>query len=124
MIQIMEETNARYIDCIRNAVRRGVKVALGSDFVGWNPAITPREFQYLVELGGMTPIEAIYAGTISAAELLDISNIGQIKTNYKADIVIINGNPIDDITLLESHVSFVMKDGIIIRNENASTTSK
>jgi hypothetical protein len=40
MIALQQATNQRYYGCIREAVRRGVRVALGSDFVGWDPKIT------------------------------------------------------------------------------------
>ena len=65
----------------------------------------------------MSPLEAIYAGTSSAADLLQIPLIGKIQSNFLADLVVINGNPLDDISLLETGVIFVMKNGQIIRNE-------
>jgi imidazolonepropionase-like amidohydrolase len=51
MISIMRATNERYYECIRSAVRAGVKVALGSDFVGWDPSITARFDMDIASLG-------------------------------------------------------------------------
>lgn len=117
MIELLKETNTKHINCIRNAIKSGVKVALGSDYVGWDPKINAREFYYLVEKAGLTSEQAIYAGTCSAADMLEKSNIGRIKIGCNADIVIILGNPLNDITLLEKNVCFVMKEGQIIRND-------
>jgi imidazolonepropionase-like amidohydrolase len=117
MIQIMEATNDRYYNCIRSAVQAGVKVALGSDYVGWDPAITAKEFWYLVNYAHMSPLAAIHAGTWSAAEMLDIPGAqrGQISVGAVADIVIVSGNPAEDIRTLETGVKFVMKGGRIAR---------
>ncbi len=51
-----------YVLCAMFAIV--VQVALGSDFVGWDPTITAREFRLLVECAGMSPLEAIRAGTV------------------------------------------------------------
>lgn len=110
------ELDARYYSCIQSAVTAGVKVALGSDFIGWNPAITAREFRLMVELGGMTPLQAILAGTSSAAALLEMDDVGQIQVGMRADLVIVSGDPIEDISLLETGVLAVVKNGKLVRN--------
>jgi imidazolonepropionase-like amidohydrolase len=117
MIDIIKETDARYRECIQAASRAGVKVALGSDFVGWDPSITAKEFEYLVSRGGLTPVQAIYAGTSSAADLLGIEALGRILPGYTADLVVIEGNPLKDITLLRTGLRFVMKGGKVVRND-------
>jgi imidazolonepropionase-like amidohydrolase len=117
MIQLQKENNERYYNCIQNAVQKGVKVALGSDFVGWNPSITAREFRYMCEHGKMSTLKSIQAGTSSAAEMLDITNIGYIKQGLLADLVIVTGDPIKDIEVLEKGVVFVMQNGKIIRHD-------
>lgn len=86
-------------------------MALGSDFVGWDPAITAREFRYLVELGSMTPFQAIHAGTRSAADLLGFSDLGRVEAGARADLVLISGDPLADISLLESSLLCVFKGG-------------
>ena len=74
-----------------------------------------REFVQMVRLG-LSPMEAIKAGTINAAELLDLGDeIGTLEPGKLADIVAIEGNPLDDVTLLETAVGFVMKSGQVIK---------
>ena len=118
MIAIQEATNERYVACIRNAVQRGVKVALGSDFVGWDPSITAREFRYLVELGTLSPFQAILAGTRVAAELLGYSDLGKVEVGARADLVVIKGDPIHNISLLETGIYCVIKGGDIVHLES------
>mmetsp|Transcript_20613 Transcript_20613/g.29587 ORF Transcript_20613/g.29587 Transcript_20613/m.29587 type:complete len:426 (-) Transcript_20613:15-1292(-) len=115
LIELQIAGKNRYYGAIRRAAAAGVKVALGSDFVGWDPAITAREFQYLVKYAHMTPLQAIYAGTSSAAELLEYPDLGRIYPGCIADIVIVNGNPLDDITLLETGVICVVRDGKVVK---------
>jgi imidazolonepropionase-like amidohydrolase len=117
MIQLQQEHNARYYSCIKIAVAAGVKVAFGSDFVGWDYPFTTREFLYMHELGGLTPMGSIYAGTGSAADLLGIAKIGRIQPGNRADIVVAIGNPLDDLRIFENQLIFVMKDGKIIRDD-------
>lgn len=93
-----------------------MKVALGSDFVGWNPSLTAREFFYQVELGGMTPLQSILSGTVSAAELLDLADpIGRVSPGFVADMVVVAGDPLLDISLLETAVLTVIARGNIVR---------
>jgi len=72
------------------------------------------EFNYMVE-AGMPPMEAIKAATTSAADLLGISDIlGSITKGKIADIVAIDGDPLQDIKSMKN-VSFVMKEGKIYK---------
>ena len=65
---------------------------------------------------GMSEIEAIMSATKTAAELLEISNtLGTIEKNKLADIIAVEGDPIENIAALESMV-FVMKNGVIYKN--------
>jgi imidazolonepropionase-like amidohydrolase len=96
-------------------VKKGVKIAFGTDAGGFawteNEA---KEFAYMVRYG-MEPMKAIQSATISAATLLDAAgDIGSIEQGRFADIIAVDGNPLDDITLLE-HVKFVMKGGRVIK---------
>jgi len=64
---------------------------------------------------GMTPLAAIQAGTINAAELLGWPDqIGQLKAGFLADIVAVPGNPLTNISAL-TKVAFVMKGGVMYR---------
>ena len=98
------------------AVKAGVKMAFGTDAGvyphGWNA----KQFFYMVKFG-LTPMQSIQAATINAADLLSWKEkTGSITKGKFADIIAVEGNPLDDVTLLE-HVKFVMKDGTIYKNE-------
>ena len=97
------------------AVKRGVKIAFGTDVGGFawteNEA---KEFAYMVKYG-MTPMEAIRSATVVGAALLDQdANFGTIEPGRFADIVAVRGNPLSDITELE-RVHFVMKGGEVYK---------
>lgn len=98
----------------RKQLAAGIPVAMGSDVGPFPHGTQAREFTLMVK-NGMTPLGAIQAGTINAAELLGWKNeIGQIKAGFFADIVAVPGDPLKDISVLE-HVQFVMKGGVIYR---------
>jgi imidazolonepropionase-like amidohydrolase len=99
------------------AVRKGVKIAYGTDAGGYawteNQA---KEFTYMVRYG-MTPMQAIQSATTVAARLLEReSEFGAIERGKFADIIAVTGDPLANIAELE-RVRFVMKSGEIYRNE-------
>lgn len=107
-----------WLKMIGKAYRAGVKIAVGSDLCGYevDPHVCAREFATLIE-AGLSPMDAIKAGTIVGAELLQWNDrLGSIEENKLADIIAVRGNPLTDISVLEKPV-FVMKDGRIILNE-------
>jgi imidazolonepropionase-like amidohydrolase len=65
----------------------------------------------------MSPLEAIYAGTSSAADLLQLPTIGRIQPGCFADLVAVQGDPRSDISLLETGVTWVMKGGKVVRDD-------
>ena len=100
------------------AMRKGVKIALGSDAGGfdWKKINQAKEFEYYVEFG-MTPMQAIRTGTSMAAELLGWSETaGTVEAGKWADLVAVSGDPFKDIRELQN-VKFVMKGGAIFKNE-------
>ena len=100
------------------AMQKGVKIALGTDAGGfdWKKFNQAKEFEYYVQ-NGMTPMQAIRAGTSVAAELLGWSETaGTVEAGKWADIVAVSGDPLRDIAELEK-VKFVMKGGVIFKNE-------
>jgi len=98
----------------RNAVNAGVKIALGTDSAVSPHGQNAHEFGLMVD-NGMTPAAALRAGTQSAATLLGmIDRIGTLETGKLADIVAVPGNPLEDIHATE-HVTFVMKDGAVVK---------
>jgi imidazolonepropionase-like amidohydrolase len=100
------------------AIKKGVKIALGTDAGGfdWKALNEAKEFEYYVQYG-MTPMQAIRAGTSTAAELLGWGDkVGTIEAGKWADIVAVSGDPLKDIKELQN-VRFVMKGGTVYKNE-------
>ena len=95
------------------AIRSGVKIAFGTDAAVYPHGQNAREFGVLVERG-MTPVDAIRTATINAADLLGVSDRGNIAPGLLADIVAVPGNPLDNIRVLED-VRFVMKGGQVYK---------
>jgi imidazolonepropionase-like amidohydrolase len=100
-------------DTFGRAWRAGVKIAFGTDSGVSAHGENAREFELMVETG-MPEIEAIRTATLNSAELLGIEDTaGAIKAGYWADIIAVEGNPLEDIGRL-GDVRFVMKDGEVI----------
>jgi imidazolonepropionase-like amidohydrolase len=101
---------------VRRALAAGVKIALGTDAAVYPHGNNALEF-VLMAADGMTPAQALRAGTWSAAELLGVEKtVGTLEPGKLADVVAVPGNPLDDIQLTQS-VLFVMKDGVVYRND-------
>jgi len=99
------------------AVKAGAKMAFGSDAGVYPHGNNGNQFAYMVKWG-MTPLQAIQASTINNAELFGMSSeIGRIKSEYYADIIAVSGNPLEDVSVLET-VSFVMKGGKIQKTDS------
>ena len=98
-------------------VRKGVKIAYGTDVGGYAWTINQaKEFSYMVRYG-MTPMQAIQSATVVSADLLErASDFGAIETGKFADIIAVSGDPLRDISELE-RVHFVMKGGEVYRND-------
>ena len=94
------------------ALKRGVRIALGTDVGGfpWTEINEAKEFAYYVQYG-MTPMQAIKAGTSVAADLLSQRDLGVVAPGAYADLVAVAGDPLKDIAELE-RVRFVMKGGV------------
>jgi imidazolonepropionase-like amidohydrolase len=100
---------------LRRALQIGVKVALGTDAAVFPHGQNAIEFSLMVA-DGMTPAQALQAGTTSAAELLGLQDqVGTLRPGLLADVVAVPGNPLNDIKTTQ-HVFFVMKDGTLYRN--------
>ena len=102
-------------EMFRNAVKMGVKISFGTDAAVFPHGQNAKEFKLMVDLG-MQPIDALKAATSNTADLLGIAQkTGTLEKGKLADIVAMPGDPTADITATE-RVSFVMKEGKIIRN--------
>jgi imidazolonepropionase-like amidohydrolase len=99
---------------LSKAIKAGVKVGIGSDLTGSNPEYHVTEFYELVRLG-MTPMQAIQAGTkVNAEALGKIADLGTLESGKFADMVAVKGDPLKDIKAL-GNVKFVMKGGKVVR---------
>jgi imidazolonepropionase-like amidohydrolase len=108
-----EYIKARVGDSMRAAFAAGVKVALGTDAGAGPHGRSGKEFTSYVE-HGMSPADALRAGTVNAAKLLRVEDRGRLAEGLLADIVAVPGDPLEDIRAVED-VRFVMKGGAIHR---------
>ena len=96
--------------------RRGIRVLPGGDYgFAWTPHGTyARDLQHFVELLDFTPMEAILAATAQGGEImLRPDELGKVHPGYLADLLLIDGDPLADITVLQDHdrLHYIMKDG-------------
>ena len=100
-------------DTFAQAYKAGVKIGFGTDQGVAPHGENAKEFGYMVE-AGMPAAEALQSATYRAAEVLGESDLGQLEPGFRADVVAVPGNPLDDIALTRK-VAFVMKDGVVYR---------
>ncbi|HEX8395011.1 MAG TPA: amidohydrolase family protein [Longimicrobium sp.] len=114
------QAGAAMRNAVRIARRAGVPIALGTDAGVGAHGTNGREFELMVEWGGMTPLESITAGTGSAAKLLGWENrIGTLRAGLLADIVAVPGDPTANVHALTTPV-FVMKNGVVYKEGGAA----
>ncbi len=108
------EAGPKMIDMARRAHEGGVKIAFGTDTGVSAHGDNAGEFALLVK-AGLTPLEAIQAATVNAADHLQVSAVaGSLTPGHAADLIAVAGDPLKDVTLL-THVGFVMKEGVIYK---------
>lgn len=101
-------------DTFKRAHKAGVKIAFGTDSGVFPHGENWKEFIYMTE-AGMSPMDAIKSATMGSASLLKIDDqLGSIEKGKIADIIAVDGNPLNDINAME-HVSLVMKDGKVFK---------
>jgi imidazolonepropionase-like amidohydrolase len=102
-----------------HAFASGVKVAFGTDAAVYPHGLNAHEFAMYVKLG-MTPLQAIQTATVNAADLLGWSDkVGSLEPGKWGDLIAVDGDPLQDVTTLQ-HVKFVMKGGVVVKNEYAN----
>jgi imidazolonepropionase-like amidohydrolase len=100
----------------KKALAAGVKIAFGTDAGPFPHGTQAIEFEWMTRYG-MTPLQAIQAATINAADLMGWADqIGAIEPGKFADMIAVDESPLADIKQLE-HVRFVMKGGAVVRND-------
>jgi imidazolonepropionase-like amidohydrolase len=115
-----EESHKAHLESIRRAFEAGVKIAVGTDFIG--PAGVAHgdnavELEILVKQVGMSPMEAIASATRIGAEALGLEDeIGALSVGKKADLLIVDGDPSRDVSILKQKpaIEVVMKSGRIV----------
>jgi len=101
---------------VAHAFASGVKVGFGTDAAVYPHGLNAHEFAVMVKLG-LTPLQSIQAATVNDADLLGWSDkVGVIEPNHYADIIAVDGDPLQDVTMLE-RVKFVMKGGVVYKSE-------
>ncbi len=105
---------ARNLATAKKAFRAGVRFAMGSDAVYTMFGENTRELAWFVK-AGMTPEQALQTATVEGAALLQKEGkLGRLKPGFYADIVAVEGNPLEDIGVVISHVRWVMKAGTVV----------
>lgn len=108
----------RHIESVQKALVAGVKVVAGTDAGGWEHGNNAQELECLVE-AGMTPMQALVAGTGWAAECCGLEKqVGTVEAGKFADLVVVDGDPLRDIKMLQDNtkIKLVMKEGKLYRD--------
>jgi imidazolonepropionase-like amidohydrolase len=122
-----ESVGKQHWQTLRTAIQEGVKIALGTDQMPYEPndgtSSTVREAEAYVE-AGMTPLQALRAATIEPARMLDAhAEIGSVEAGKYADILAVTADPTKDISALRS-VVMIMKGGTVYRNDLAKVPER
>jgi imidazolonepropionase-like amidohydrolase len=117
--EIHRKMQAEQFPIWREAVRRGVKIAMGTDqshrlLVGENLV----ELRFMVEYLGMSPMEVLVSATSKAADCIGRSDLGSLAPGRLADILVVDGDPLENIRVLENRdrIKLIMKQGIAYTN--------
>lgn len=113
-------TGIDHMAMLRNAIRLGVNIALGTDQHPFEPnsgtTATVHEAEVYVQ-AGMTPLQALQSATTESARMLgQEADVGRLKPGLYADIVALDADPVKDVRALRT-INFVMKGGDVVRND-------
>jgi len=111
-----ERELAAAVESMKEMHRRGIKICIGGDYgFAWTPQGTnAKDLHTFVDMLGFTPMEAIMAGTRYGGEIMGMGNeLGMIREGYLADILLVDGDPLRDVRILEdkNNLLAIMKDG-------------
>ena len=104
------------VETMKKMHRRGIKVLIGGDYgFAWTPQGTnAKDLEYFVNLVGFSPMEAIVAATKYGGQIMGMGDeLGQIKEGYLADLLLVDGDPLADVRILQdkNRLLAIMKDG-------------
>ncbi len=123
---IVEKANAAGAavrETTRRAIRKGVRIAFGTDAAVFPHGRNAEEFRLLVECG-MSPKDALRSATSDAARLFGLeTEVGHLEPGFAADVIAVPGDPTKDVRATE-RVFFVMKGGTVFRNDRVSSASE
>jgi imidazolonepropionase-like amidohydrolase len=108
------------VETMKKMHRRGIRICIGGDYgFAWTPQGTnAKDIQTFVEMLGFSPMEAILAATKYGGEIMCMGNeLGQIKQGYLADMLLVDGDPIADVRILQdkNRILAIMQDGKFYR---------
>ena len=104
------------VESMQKMHRRGIRVLIGGDYgFAWTPHGTnAKDIEYFVDLVGMSPMEAIQAATRYGGEIMGMGHeLGIIREGYLADLLLVDGDPVSNVRVLQDHkrLVMIMKDG-------------
>ena len=104
------------VESMKKMHKRGIRVLTGGDYgFAWTPHGTnAKDLEYFVDLLGMSPMEAIQAATKLGGEIMEMGGeLGLIREGYLADMLLVDGDPLTDVRILQDHnrIVAIMKDG-------------
>src|SRR5215472_769721 len=117
------ELEEHHAESLRRAFGAGVKIAAGTDAGGHGHPNNAIEIECLVK-AGLTPLQALRAATGWAAECLGReSAFGTVEKGKLADLILVKGDPLEDVTILQKpeHIAMVLKGGEIAADRRAAT---
>jgi imidazolonepropionase-like amidohydrolase len=115
-----DETTGAQREGFEKAVKAGVRIAYGTDSGIYPHGFNARQMKYMVR-HGMTPMQAIQSATRVAAEMMAWDDrVGSIAPGRFADVIAVEGDALDDVSLLED-VPFVMKGGRVVKRDGRAT---
>lgn len=109
----LQDYIAKNLESTRRAFKAGVMLGMGSDAVYSMFGENTRELEWFVK-AGMTPAQALATATTTAAALLGQPTLGRLAPGFTADIVAVEGRPLDDVRDVITGVKWVMKDGAVV----------
>ncbi|MEZ4363864.1 MAG: amidohydrolase family protein [Kofleriaceae bacterium] len=119
--QVVDKANAaiaKMAGTMRRALAKGVLIAFGSDAGVCPHGSQVKQFADMVQRG-MTPAAVLRSATSGAAKLLGLEGkVGALRVGLRADVIAVPGDPLRDVTRLE-HVSFVLRDGVVVRHSGS-----
>lgn len=122
-----EEALEHMVESFRKAYQKGVPIAAGADFLGSKLREHGRNSEELLAMTqwGMTPAEALHASTLQSARVIGIENeTGSLEVGKRADFVVIKGNPLNDISLIQTNVEYIGKNGTLYEKETLHAVEK